>query len=544
MTDLIYGIDLGTTNSAIAYAFQGRHGAEVSLVRNLDESDLTPSVVYFRQDGSPIVGQNALERYVSEPDRTCIWVKREMGTEAPWRIEATPEDFYITPTQVSAHILRYMTESAARKLELEAPPSKAVITVPAYFGDAQRQATLDAASIAGIEATLIEEPTAALLDYVQYFSHENRLGELLTEGKADCVVFDFGGGTFDVSVCSVELRDSDIPSIRVIATDGDSRLGGTDIDVALARLAIDKAMRERPGSGHLDKLAEALEEFDKEGYVKDPEISHILAQHLMKAESIKKQLSTDQSRVFQIPRVGGRVVDVTIYREEFERQIESIINRIEEIMDRVLQRARESSGGRIASWDDIDRCVLIGGSTKIPIVRELVETACEGRVSERADADRSVARGAAIKSAFDSGVLMISDLGFSTAHDYGILDSAGKMELVIIPSGSKYPAEYSQTFPVPFSLDTGFHFNIGQRFGEGCKSIGVKSFYHPFMYTGDKLEVSLSIDGNGLINFKALDPKTNERLDEVITSQSGMTDQEIRDARESLNNAYEEGGIG
>lgn len=534
MTDMIYGIDLGTTNSAIAYTYLGRHGAEVSLISNLDESDLTPSVVYFCQNGNHIVGQNALERYVSEPDRTCMRVKREMGRNVTWTISAIPKDVQVTPPMVSACILSYLTESAARKLELDLPPSRAVITVPAYFGDSQRQDTLDAARIAGIQATLLEEPTAALLDYVYQFSRIDRLGAVLPTGAAHVVVFDLGGGTLDISVCEVELLSSAMPSIKVIATDGDPKLGGTDFDIAMARLAIRKAMSGGPRGSHLGPLLDAMDEFESEGVVKDPQMAEVLAQHLTKAEIAKKRLSVDDHRTFPIPRVTGRVVDVEITREEFERELEPLLEKMGQAMDRALVRASEASGGRIASWGSVARCVLVGGATQTPAVRRLVDRLFGDAVTCAADRDRAVARGAAIKSALDSGVLMLGDLGFATTHDYGILNGAGDMESVIIPKGSEYPAEYSQSFHLPFSLDAGFPFNIGQRYMNGCASIGVKSFHHPFMYTGDELTVSLSIDADGLLHFRASDPQTGESLDEVISSQTGMTDQQIVDARASL----------
>jgi molecular chaperone DnaK len=526
MSDQIFGIDLGTTNTALSYLYMIDKRASVRLLKNRDGKELTPSVVYFQPNSDDsIVGTTALDKYIEDPDRTFRWVKREMGNSPDWTISAGTEPLKINPETISARILKFVCEDAEKNLELEAPISNVVITVPAYFGDAQKRATLDAAEIAGLKASLIEEPTAAILDYILNLRQEGRLRNVFNEDRSTVAVFDLGGGTFDLSVCEVifNKRSNGLPEILVIAKDGDPRLGGFDFDLALAKVALKKAIRQSPTNENLKVLDDSFEELRNESRITDRGLRDVVAELVHTAEQCKELLSHHESIDFRIPRFRNVVASVQISRKEFEDSIDEYIERIKEVISRTITQARSTTGGELDSWSKVDKVILIGGSTRIPAIARLVKSTFQVTPSRGADVDAAVAKGAAIKGALDSGHLVLGGLQMTTSHAYGVLNESGHMTTIIVPEGSKYPHEYRHKYEVPFSLDVNLPLRIGQRYLGSTKQIALKEFHHPFLYTGDQLDISITVDANGMLHFKTVEPNSGECLEESILEGIGMS---------------------
>jgi len=362
----IIGIDLGTTNSVVAVM----EGKEAKVIPNPEGNRLTPSVVAFTDKGEVLVGEPARRQAVTNPAKTVSSVKRFMGRRhnevaseekiVPYEIVGGEEDYVkikagdqeLTPSEISAKTLRKLKESA--EAYLGHTVNKAVITVPAYFNDAQRQATKDAGQIAGLEvARIINEPTAASLAYGLDKKAQERI-----------CVFDLGGGTFDVSI--LEVADG---VFRVIATNGDTHLGGDDFDQALINYVADEFQKEQGIDLRSDQMA---------------------LQRLQEAcEKAKKELSSAQSTDINLPFItadasGPKHLQISISRAQFEQLVDDLIERVRGPVVKAMEDAKLKSG-------EIDEVVLVGGSTRIPKVQELVnfrQRAPQGRQSRRSRCHR------------------------------------------------------------------------------------------------------------------------------------------------------------
>ena len=526
MRNQIFGIDLGTTNTALSYLYVMDGRSSVNLIKNRDGGKLTPSVVYFQPNSDKsIVGKAALSMYTKDPDRTFRWVKREMGKPIKWSVSTGAKPVEVNPETISARILKSVCEDAKRNLELEDPITNVVITVPAYFGDVQKRATLDAAEVAGLKASLIEEPTAAILDYILNLRQEGRLRRVLKKDRSTIAVFDLGGGTFDVSICEVIFggQSNGLPEILVMAKDGDPRLGGFDFDLSLAKAALEKAIRHSPTNENLKVLDESFQELRYESRITDRGLRDVVADLVKTAEECKKDLTHLESVDFHIPVFRNVATSVQISRKEFEDSIDAYIRRIKEVISRTIMQAKNITGRELDSGNKIDKVILIGGSTRIPVIDRLVENTFKIPASGGADRDEAVARGAAIKGALDSGLLVLGGVQMPTSHAYGVLDESGHMTTVIVPEGSKYPHEYHHKYEVPFSLDVNLPLRIGQRYLGRTKQIALKEFHHPFLYTGDQLDIGITVDTNGMLHFKAVEPNSREYLEESILQGIGMS---------------------
>lgn len=510
----VVGIDLGTTFSLIAYMDQ-RTG-EPKCIRGPYDSPLCPSIVSAELDGKVIVGEPARRRLLTHPARTIYSVKRLMGRGVadvqdelklfPFRIDPDGGNVIrvrlgekrFTPPEISAYILRELKSWAEN--HFKETVDRAVITVPAYFNDAQRQATKDAGRIAGLDVLrLVNEPTAAAL---AYGLHKQKRGRV--------AVYDFGGGTFDISVLKlVATGEGDI--YQVLSTNGDTHLGGDDIDNALLDLAR-KEIHAQFGI-ELDPRGEAVQELRKE---------------LIR---VKHELSAENETVVQFPLGPKGMYVRTISRTEFEALIQPIIARTMAPVKMALADAKFAPA-------DIEEVVLVGGSTRIPLVRKTVGDYFHRPPHCELDPDQVVALGAAVQAdILESGVktMLLLDV---TPLSLGI-ETMGGVVAKIIPRNSTIPASAQEMFTTGAEKQTAIDVHVLQGERELAKDCRSLSRFQLKVAPGPaglaRVEVKFLIDANGILQVAARDLRTNEQQTVEVQPSYGLSDGEIeRMLEESL----------
>ena len=483
----IIGIDLGTTNSCVAVM----EGGEPTVIANAEGSRTTPSVVAFAKNGERLVGQVAKRQAVTNPERTVISIKREMGTD--YKVHVDGKDY--TPPEISAMILQKLKADA--EAYLGQPVTEAVITVPAYFSDAQRQATKDAGRIAGLDVKrIINEPTAAALAYG------------LDKGEVHKIlVYDLGGGTFDVSL--MEVGDG---VFEVLATAGNNRLGGDDFDNRI----IDYVAGEFKKENGIDLLA------DRQAHQRLKEA----------AERAKIELSGNLTANINLPFItadatGPKHLDMTLTRAKFNELTSDLVEKTITPLNQAL-----SDAGLKAS--DIDKVILVGGSTRIPAVQEAVQRVTGKEPFKGINPDECVAVGAAIQGGVLGGDVKDVLLLDVTPLSLGI-ETLGGVFTRLIDRNSTIPTKKSQVFSTASdgqrSVDV--HVLQGEReMAAYNKTLGRFQLdgIAPAPRGVPQIEVTFDIDANGIVHVSAKDLGTGHEQKITITSSSNMSEEDIKRA--------------
>ncbi|MEX1030487.1 MAG: molecular chaperone DnaK [Paenibacillaceae bacterium] len=480
----VIGIDLGTTNSCVAVM----EGGEAVVIPNAEGNRTTPSVVGFKKDGERIVGETAKRQSITNPDRTVSSIKRHIGTSHKETIEGKS----YSPQEISAMILQKLKADA--EAYLGQPVTQAVITVPAYFNDSQRQATKDAGSIAGLEVLrIVNEPTAAALAY----------GLEKVEDQT-ILVFDLGGGTFDVSI--LDLGDG---IFEVKATSGDNRLGGDDFDQLIIDWIVSEFKKEHGIDLSKDKAAVQR--------LKDA------------AEKAKKELSSVMSTSISLPFIT--VVDGVPQHLELNLTRAKFDDLTAALVERTMAPTRQALKDSGLSANDIDKVVLVGGSTRIPAVVEAVKKLIGKEPHKGVNPDEVVALGAAIQAGVLTGDVKDVVLLDVTPLSLGI-ETAGGVFTKMIERNTTIPTSKAQVYSTYADMQTSVEIHVlqGERsMASDNKTLGrfTLSDIPPAPRGVPQIEVTFDIDANGIVNVSAQDKGTGKSQKITITSSSGLTDAEI-----------------
>ncbi|MDZ4621178.1 Hsp70 family protein [Bacillus cereus] len=536
---MFFGIDLGTTNSTISYWVKtGEDSFDVKTIRNSNGHPLTPSVVFFEEGTKKsIIGKNALDSFDFFPDRTIRWVKRDMGNLITYEID----DKEYNPSMISAMILKDLKNRAEKDLQVKDGDllKDIVITVPADFDVNAKHATIDAAKIAGFEnISLIAEPNAAVLNYIFRTKETGKLFKKFSQEEKFYVVFDLGGGTFDISLSAISLDQENKPKTRVISSSGEKYLGGINFDIDLMTYVLEKAKRihhKHKESENIDLLIEHAKEYFEVNTKVDENIRNTLARIIKECENGKIALSEEQKRYFTFMNYTGKTFRIEIHRQEFEDLIQPYLNRMENHVQNVLSNAIKSTNNKISTWEDIDGVLLVGGSTNIPIIQNFCRQIFGDKIIDGIDTYESVAKGAALYSAMkNSSESLLGEYSVIVPHDYGLLIE-NNFEVLLNQGTDTRHTKYM--YRIPFSLDVQSPIIIAQRYHnnngeEDILEIEKINYSHPFIYTGDQLEVTFEMDDNLMLFAKVKEACIDDSMEIVIENNLKLSEEEILVAKE------------
>jgi molecular chaperone DnaK len=499
----VIGIDLGTTNSCVATIENG----EPIVIANAEGARTTPSVVAFSKDGERLIGITAKRQAVTNPDRTMISVKRHMGTD--WNTNIDDTDY--TPQEISAFILQKLKADAEAYLGVEV--KQAVITCPAYFTDAQRKATKDAGRIAGMDVLrIINEPTAAALAYGADKGDDQTI-----------LVYDLGGGTFDVSVLEIYNVDGQ-PQIEVKATAGNNKLGGDDFD---------------------DRVIEWLvSEFKRETGIDLSKDNQAMSRLKEAAEKAKIELSGTQSSQINLPFItmkdgNPEHLDLTLSRARFE---DLIAKHIEDTMAPTRQAMKDAGMKK----GDVDKVILVGGSTRVPAVQTAIEKETGKAPYKGINPDEAVAMGAALQAGIISGDDGVSDILLLDVTPLTLgIETLGGVTTTMIERNTTIPARRSEIFSTASDNQPAVEIHVLQGEREFAKDNTTLGQFHlsdipPAPRGVPQVEVTFDIDANGIVNVSAKDMGTGKEHSIKIESQTSLSEEDIQSKIAEAENFAEE----
>ncbi len=499
----VIGIDLGTTNSCVATIENG----EPIVIANAEGARTTPSVVAFSKDGERLIGITAKRQAVTNPDRTMISVKRHMGTD--WNTKIDDTDY--TPQEISAFILQKLKADAEAYLGVEV--KQAVITCPAYFTDAQRKATKDAGRIAGMDVLrIINEPTAAALAYGADKGDDQTI-----------LVYDLGGGTFDVSVLEIYNVDGQ-PQIEVKATAGNNKLGGDDFD---------------------DRVIEWLvSEFKRETGIDLSKDNQAMSRLKEAAEKAKIELSGTQSSQINLPFItmkdgNPEHLDITLSRARFE---DLIAKHIEDTMAPTRQAMKDAGMKK----GDVDKVLLVGGSTRVPAVQTAIEKETGKAPYKGINPDEAVAMGAALQAGIISGDDGVSDILLLDVTPLTLgIETLGGVTTTMIERNTTIPARRSEIFSTASDNQPAVEIHVLQGEREFAKDNTTLGQFHlsdipPAPRGVPQVEVTFDIDANGIVNVSAKDMGTGKEHSIKIESQTSLSEEDIQSKIAEAENFAEE----
>jgi molecular chaperone DnaK len=544
--ETIYGIDLGTSNCLIARTTQIFGETDVSCLVDSEGNIHFPSVVHYASENEVIVGEKAKELLPQYPEQTVELVKLKVGREKQVEIKL-PNGKILTPSpqEVSSLLLRHFNHLHNNEIK------KAVLTVPAYFDDNQKSATLQAGQLAGIEIVeLIEEPSAAIMYHLFDMYKDQKIEEIIKDNYLNYLVFDFGGGTLDLSLIRVELDSKGNIKPTVLLKGGDSELGGNNIDFEFTRLLIDYLDEE-----YYDSFTSQLRrefEYYYENKRFRPNIDDKVKSFIMR---LKKDLEFAKIRLSSVEEVTIdfghiRYEEILFTRDELEEEILDPIFR-----ERVLA-ALDDLKVKNKEGHKIDQVIFVGGTAQIPYFQKLLNTyypEFRNRIVVSKDYDNAIAKGAAILGAIRAG-MNVPPFGtnrcFNTVSHDILVEHRGASTL-LIPYGTKFPftKPVQKNFEIQHSLETNIHILLKEKY-EKFDIIQKKripqervikdvKFYHPFFYTGEQMTVSIQIDEHGLLRFSATHTPTNESMDFEAEKLYQLTDEEMMEIKRKLDRIKE-----
>ncbi|WNR45143.1 Hsp70 family protein [Paenibacillus roseipurpureus] len=517
----IYGIDLGTSNCLAAKVTQLFGEIDVECLVDEAGNISFPSIVHFEDEVHSIVGERARELLPVYPDQTVELVKTRMGKTLDVPLKIKGKDVLKSPQEISSILLKHFQNLHGNSIK------RAILTVPAYFSDNQKRATLDAGKLAGIEIIeMIEEPSAAIMYHLYNLHKNDSLKEIIGGNTKNFLVFDFGGGTLDLSLIKVELDENGLVKPTVLLNEGDSELGGNNIDFELTKYVIEELSYNYKDDFTNKVLKEYIFYYEHRKFQNeiDPKVKQFIMRLKDRVEDAKKKLSDLQLEKTKILFGDLRYDSIEISREEFEIEILDVYFK-SKIID-AFERIKKN----IYNKHVIDHVIMVGGTSQIPYFQNLISsqfTELADRIVLSETYDKAIALGAAILGAI-KGDIAVPPFGTnrchgSVSHDIYVTHKTEKH--LLIEHGTPYPLEEAKQikFEIRHALDPGIHLQVKtelQKYNKETETriieesmINDVKFYHPFFYTGEEITVELNIDSYGLLSFSAKHNITGEEIE-------------------------------
>lgn len=536
-----YGIDLGTSNCLVAKITQNLDDTfDVKCLSDNNGEESFPSVVYFEDEKNYKVGNSALQKLYEKPDSTIELIKIRLGKTSKVKIKSGNIEFDKSPQEISSLLLKHFNIIHSEKIE------NTIITVPAFFDQNQKDATMQAGKIAGMNPqSLIEEPTAAIMYHI-FSQYKQNGNNFMGISSKNILVFDFGGGTLDLSLIEMKKNSDDVIEPKVLAIGGDEELGGNNIDFIFTHVVLEHLLKKNENDPFIKETYEAFDSYyttyKEEHKLRFPdntssEIKSFIFRLKRNVEQIKIKLSSEENaRII----LEGKYNPIKISREQFEDKV--LMNRDINIKERIKASLNRISKHRIP----VNEVLLIGGSSQIPFVKNIIlETFEEMEMKKEHiilsdDFDKAVAKGAAIQAAISSGVaippFMHNKCESIVARDIE-LEHAGNSKL-FIPMGTEYPFKERKQYSLKIghALSETVSLKLNEIIDENNKrQICNFEFFLPVYYTDDLIEISMDIDEAGLYRIEAIHDNTKETVEFEPNKNHSLTKKQLNSAVESSN---------